>query len=298
MYRFCVLLAAYNGARYIEEQIETILSQEDIFVDIFVRLDPSVDGTDVIVENLCSKYTNVFSFPVSQSSGGAGQNFFKLILSVNFDCYDYVAFADQDDVWSPRKLIHALDSITKNRADAYSSNVTAFWEDGREILIDKAQPQRHWDYLFEAAGPGCTYVIRQELGIAFQEWLRKNHEIIVRKVSLHDWLIYAFARRNGYSWYIDPNPSMRYRQHQDNQVGTNNSFVAARKRLRLINDKWYRNQIINIATILGLEDTSVVKNGLMRGYFGNLYLFMNLNKLRRRTRDKIALAVVLLLNIF
>ncbi|MCO4204633.1 glycosyltransferase family 2 protein, partial [Aeromonas taiwanensis] len=60
----------------------------------------------------------------------------------------------------------------------------------------------------------------------------------------------------------------------------------------------YRNQIINIATILGLEDTSVVKNGLMRGYFGNLYLFMNLNKLRRRTRDKIALAVVLLLNIF
>uniref|UniRef100_A0A3L0VYD6 Glycosyltransferase n=1 Tax=Escherichia coli TaxID=562 RepID=A0A3L0VYD6_ECOLX len=294
--KIAVLFAAYNGERWIEEQLNSILCQKDVLVDIYISVDKSTDNTLDICKKYALENRNVNVLPYGESFGGAGKNFYRLVKDCEFSSFDYIAFSDQDDIWHKDKLLNAIEKL--QLYDCYSSNVTAFWEDGREALIDKAQPQQSWDYLFEAAGPGCTYVVKRELGLVFQEWLRRHHEVIASKVSLHDWLIYAFARHNGYSWYIDPNPGMRYRQHQNNQVGTNNNLAAAKKRLRLINDKWYRHQVINIATILGLEDSSVVKTGLINGYVGNLYLLININKLRRRVRDKLALAVVLLLNIF
>jgi len=291
-----VLVAAYNGQRWLTEQIDSILSQQNVDISIAISVDRSTDDTFVLCRKYADLYSNVKILPYGESFGGAGKNFYRLVKDCNFSCFDYIAFSDQDDIWHQDKLLNAIDKLQQH--DCYSSNVTAFWEDGSEVLIDKAQPQQRWDYLFEAAGPGCTYVFKRDFGFVFQKWLIRHHEVIANNVALHDWLIYAFARRNGYNWYIDSNPSMRYRQHQNNQVGTNNNLAAAKKRLRLIKGKWYRHQIVSIATILGLEDTPVVKTGLMNGYVGNLYLLININKLRRRVRDKLALAVVLLLNIF
>lgn len=291
-----VLLAAFNGEPWLAEQVLSILEQMCVDVHLYISLDKSDDSSMSICNKFCLEYKNVTLLPYGATFGGAGKNFYRLFIDVDISDYDFIALSDQDDIWNPDKLISSVDILSEY--DGYSSNVIAFWEDGKEVLINKAQERKEWDYLFEAAGPGCTYVFRREFGLVFQEWLRRHHEVIANKVSLHDWLVYAFARNNGYSWYIDPNPSMRYRQHQNNQVGTNNSLAAAKKRLRLIKDKWYRNQIVSIAALLGLEDTPVVKYGLMNGYLGNLYLLININKLRRRTRDKIALAVVLLLNVF
>ena len=165
-------------------------------------------------------------------------------------------------------------------------------------MIDKAQPQREWDYLFEAAGPGCTYVFKREVAIEFKAWLLERYRKVGGDIALHDWLLYAFARSRGYSWFIDPEPMMYYRQHANNQVGTNNSFAAAIKRIKLIKGKWYRNQVIKIAENLELQSTAVFRFGLDNGYVGNLYLLWHVGKLRRRLRDRLALGVVLLFNIF
>jgi len=292
-----VLVAAYNGAQWLTEQIDSILNQLGVDVFVIISVDTSTDDTFMLCEKYADdSYSNVTVLPYGESFGGAGKNFYRLVKDCDFSTFDYIAFSDQDDIWHHDKLSNAIEKL--QQYDCYSSNVTAFWEDGREVFIDKAQPQQDWDYLFEAAGPGCTYVFKREFGIVFQEWLMRHHEVIANNVALHDWLMYAFARKNDYRWYIDPNSGMRYRQHQNNQVGTNNNFAAAKKRLRLIKDKWYRNQIVSIATLLGLENTPIVKNGLMNGYVGNLYLLVNINRLRRRARDKLALAVVLLFNIF
>ena len=82
---------------------------------------------------------------------------------------------------------------------------------------DKAQPQADWDFLFEAAGPGCTYVFTRDLVIALKASILTNWNE-VQNVSLHDWYCYAFARSQGFKWFIDPRPSMNYRQHERNQV--------------------------------------------------------------------------------
>lgn len=90
-------------------------------------------------------------------------------------------------------MIEAVKALKINKCDAYSSNVTPFWPSGREKIIDKAQSQKKWDFLFEAAGPGCTYVLTQDLALSLQACVNKNWEKI-KNIILHDWFIYAFAR--------------------------------------------------------------------------------------------------------
>jgi rhamnosyltransferase len=89
--------------------------------------------------------------------------------------------------------------------DAYSSNVTAFWPDGTTHVLNKAQPQVTWDYLFEAAGPGCTYVFSKRLASQLKRVLYDNWDVI-QSITLHDWFCYGYARANGYQWFIDSEP--------------------------------------------------------------------------------------------
>ncbi|MFM5741630.1 glycosyltransferase [Aeromonas veronii] len=291
-----VLLAAFNGESWLAEQVLSILEQKCVDVHLYISLDKSDDSSMSICNKFCLEYKNVTLLPYGATFGGAGKNFYRLFIDVDISDYDFIALSDQDDIWNPDKLISSVDILSGY--DGYSSNVIAFWEDGREILINKAQEKKEWDYLFEAAGPGCTYVLRRDVAIKFKTWLIERYDKINNDVELHDWLIYAFCRHFGYRWFIDPRPGMRYRQHANNQVGTNNNISAAKKRLLLIKRKWYRNQVTKIAEHLELQNHSMVKYGLNKGYIGNLYLLFNVNQLRRRLRDRIALSFALLFNIF
>lgn len=296
MNKVIVLFAAYNGADFISQQLDTILQQQNVQVHVVCSIDLSCDNSFEICSCYAERFENVTVLPYGERFGGAGKNFFRLLHDTNFEVYDYIAFSDQDDIWPSDKLSRAVESL--QQYDCYSSNVTAFWEDGRGVLINKAQPQRRWDYLFEAAGPGCTYVFKLEVALQFKEFLLKSYQNISRDVALHDWLIYAFARNRNYRWFIDAKPMMLYRQHENNQVGTNNSISAAIKRFKLIRNKWYRHQVMSIADTIGLQNTSVYKFGLSNGYVGNLFLLCNIHNLRRRFRDRFALAISLLFNLF
>lgn len=296
MNKVAVLLSAYNGEQWIEEQLRSIIEQNNVSLDIYISIDESTDRTLDICQSYATKNKNITVLPYGFKFGGAGKNFFRLLADTDLTGYDYIAFSDQDDIWHEAKLTKAINQL--QQYDCYSSNVIAFWEDGREMLIDKSQLQCKWDFLFEAAGPGCTYVFKREVIIQFKVWLLSRYKKVSEDISLHDWLIYAFARSRGYKWFIDPEPMMRYRQHTSNQVGTNNNFKAAQKRFFLIKSKWYRKQVMKIAEYLELQEVAIFRCGLARKYKGNLYLLFRVSNLRRRLRDRLALAAVLLFNIF
>lgn len=291
-----VLVAAYNGAQWLTEQIDSILNQLGVDVFVVISVDASTDDTLKLCEKYANSHSNVTMLPYGEYFGGAGKNFFRLVKDSDLSRFDYIAFSDQDDIWHQDKLFNAIQSL--ETYDCYSSNVTAFWKDGREELINKAQSQCKWDYLFEAAGPGCTYVLKREVALQFKKLLLEHYVHIGSNIALHDWLIYAFARSQNYSWFIDSESTMRYRQHENNQVGTNNSLVAAKKRYQMIKSKWYRNQATKIAESLELQDLPIVKYGLKNSYLGNLYLLFYVHEIRRRLRDRIALSFALLFNCF
>ena len=140
--KVCVLLAAYNGEKYIKEQLDSILSQVDVAIDIYISLDLSTDLSLDIINKYKNRHKNIYILDYGQRYGSAGQNFFRLLMDVDFSNYNYVSFADQDDIWLPNKLYHAIEMIKLHNCDAVSSNVLAFWENGREKLIKKDYPDR------------------------------------------------------------------------------------------------------------------------------------------------------------
>lgn len=291
---FAVCLAAFNGEIWLPKQIESILNQSGVVVTVFVSIDKSTDGTQQFFEQIILSEERIFLLPYGERFGGAAKNFFRLIRDIDFKPFDYVAFADQDDIWLPNKLLRAHEILISTNADAYSSNVTAFWPDGRQVLIDKSQPQVQWDFLFEAAGPGCTYVMRKELACAVQATVRTRWNE-VKKVGLHDWFMYAFARVKGYRWVIDDMPSMLYRQHEHNQVGVNTGRRAFLQRAKKVLSGWGLDQSVLIASLVGLSGDPFVLRWINGSRLGMLTLALSASKCRRRMRDKFIFALSCLL---
>jgi rhamnosyltransferase len=285
-----VLLSAYNGIKWIEEQITSILSQKNISIEIFISIDLSNDRTYEWCQNLAGENTHIKVLPYGERFGGAAKNFFRLIRDVDFSYCDYIALSDQDDIWDSGKLHHAIRAIKQDNLDGYSSDVTAFWSNGREELVKKSFPQKKLDYFFEAAGPGCTYVLKQQSAQKFKKFLNNNWEY-VNLVELHDWMIYAYFRSQGMKWKIDNKLLMRYRQHDHNQFGLNSGLKAYLIRFNKIKTKWYRNEIRKIIYLL--NESSEQNISLKR-----LFLIKNFWHLRRRPRDVTILLFMIIFKIF
>jgi rhamnosyltransferase len=184
----------------------------------------------------------------SPASGSAARNFLSLIRENAATDFDFVAFSDQDDLWDQHKLRRACQMLASSGSAGYSSATVARWGDGRERLVKISGAPTASDFLFEGAGQGCTFVLTAD----FYERVRRFvliHRELTLCIHYHDWLVYALARSWGLRWYFDPQPSMRYRQHAENDTGARGTFKGMMKRLSRIQDGRYRMQIGLIARL-------------------------------------------------
>lgn len=279
-----ILLAAYNGEKWIREQIDSVLNQKDVAVTVFVSLDLSTDKTMDILNSYSNNKVILLSY--AQRFGAAAPNFYHLIKSVDFSVFDYIALSDQDDIWLADKMNAAINKLESEDAVAYSSNVTAFWANGRKRAVIKATPQRKYDYLFESPGPGCSFVMKKEFALEFQNYM-KDKDLLIQKLDWHDWAIYAYARSKNYKWIIDSKSYMLYRQHSNNQLGANSGINQFVKRMNDILNGYGIHQTVNIIHFLNIENENFVKNWLNQGRNGYLYLSKKSRLCRRRKKDQV-----------
>lgn len=285
-----VLLAAYNGMSWIEEQVDSILAQVDVKVDLYISVDISNDGTYEWCQALAAQNQKVSVLPYGERFGGAAKNFFYLIQEVDFSDYDVVSLADQDDIWLPNKLAHAISIMLEKDRQAVSSDVTAFFQDGRKQLIKKSHPQQRFDYFFEAAGPGCTYVFQAQSLSRFKHFLQENW-LAANEVTFHDWLIYAYFRQQQLVWEIDDWPLMRYRRHEFNQIGANAGFSAYKKRLLMVRSKWYANEVDKIYRLIDPSGASGLR-------LDRWFLIRHYRQLRRHPKEALVLLFLLLTGLY
>ncbi len=295
--RCAVVLAVYNGMEWLAGLMDSVLQQRGVAVTLFVSVDPSTDGSGAYVARCAADDERIVLLPPRPVADGAAGNFYRLLTEVDLDGFDYLAMADQDDIWLRGKLLRAITMMKKNRARAYSSNVIALWQNGRKRPIDKAQPQRRWDFLFEAAGPGCTYVFDVALARQIQAFVAAGGAQ-VRAVDQHDWLLYAYVRSRGLRWYIDSRPSLYYRQHDSNYLGANIGWSMARRRLEMIGNGWYRCQAQLIARLCVSGYQPFVTAVFGDNWWGGCYLLCHIGVTRRRLRDRVILACACILNKF
>ena len=290
--RVLVLLATYNGERWLDEQLASLFAQQGVDIAVVASDDRSVDGSLAVLHRWAAERELHCLAPPLTRLGSANRNFLRLIRDADPETFTHVALADQDDIWSADKCLRAVTTIAERGADAYSSDVVAFWPDGRHKRLRKSQPPRTYDHLFESAGPGCTFVFRREAFVRLQRWVAANFERL-QAVKVHDWLIYAFARTNQWTWFIDTQTNVMYRQHGGNEIGANAGPRAVVRRIRAVLSGAFRHDVLAIAA--AVDDRSWVAAALRRfAPLDRIRLALHFRQLRRRLRDQALLAVLLL----
>ena len=105
MYRVAVAMSSYNGEAYIREQVESIFSQTDVEVALFVRDDGSTDGTCALLSDMKQQYPGIHL--IRGKNAGIGNSFMRCLYAMP-DIFDFYALADQDDIWLPDKMSRAI----------------------------------------------------------------------------------------------------------------------------------------------------------------------------------------------
>ena len=291
-----VLLAAYNGEQFISQQLQTVLNQTNKPYKILINIDQSDDKTESIVQDYAKKNPEIQILNLNKRFGSAAANFINLIIYADLTDINYIALADQDDIWKEDKLEKAIQKLEQG-FDGYSSNVQAFWEDGRKKTIKKNQPQQKFDHLFESAGPGCTFVINKKLALCLQQFLKVGQ--FDQLDNYHDWMIYAFARVNGFKWFIDSYSGVHYRQHASNVFGANVGIKAFMSRVNRVLSGEGFDFAFRLMKEFKIKD-QFIQSLFPMSRINLLRLAVHAKQCRRRARDQVYffLACILLAIIF
>lgn len=219
--KVAICLAVYNGEKYLETQIESILKQDYENWHLYIRDDGSQDKSLSIIKAKEKEYpdkiTDLSHLP---GGGNASNNFFTILkwLKVNKN-YDFFMLSDQDDFWLPNKITKSLGAF-KNQVGpvlvhtdlrVVDQNLTILSNSYAEFNKLQMKNDALSDLLVQNKVTGCTMMWNRELN----EIIDYNH---VSKALMHDWWIALIAASFGKIIYVDT-PTVLYRQHNSNVVG-------------------------------------------------------------------------------
>ena len=217
-----VLLATYNGQDYLNDFLISLSQQQGVKIHLRVSDDGSTDNSIGIVQSFISKFASVLIFSGPQK--GPSANFFYLM---ELSEYDFVALADQDDIWMPN---HLIDSITRLQVDAHPFAMTfcqvAETSDpaspGFKLWPKITSPPEFHEIFFENYARGCTIVMKKDL-------VKLVSDRAAEQIVMHDWWIYLVAKSCGSAIYAQT-CEIKYRIHSKNTIGR-----GPRAHIRLIN---------------------------------------------------------------
>lgn len=221
-----MLLSTYNGSAYLEELLDSIVQQKNVEVNLLVRDDGSTDVTCDILSEYRKKYRNIVI--IRGENVGCASSFKELLIAAYhyFSHIKYFAFADQDDIWLPEKLISGIkimSGMPENELNLYCSNLIVVDNELniKGYLHPKVLTQTLSKTLIRSIATGCTMIFNFETVKFFNQHQPQN-------MRLHDLWLYHTCMLFG-NVYYDSNSYIYYRQHGNNIVGAK---ISKRDRLK------------------------------------------------------------------
>ena len=222
--KIAVILSAYNGEKYIREQIESIMEQSFTNFDLFIHDDGSSDATPKIIKAFADRYENIHII-VEKKKLGYPACFIEMLKVI--DGYNYYAFSDQDDVWEEFKLheaVNCLELADNSQPVLYYSAVNytdsnlnftrgSRFAEGKESICKLSLQQ----LLFGGEAMGMTFVFNKQAKDALVQANTAN--------SFKDWFLKIYCATCGQVYY-NPHPSAKYRRHE---AAVTNASNPARK---------------------------------------------------------------------
>lgn len=221
-----ILMATYNGERFIAEQIESILQQTNSNWNLIIQDDCSSDKTAAIILKYQQKYPEkIRLIERKEPSGSAKYNFFSMLKFANSD---YVMTSDQDDIWLPDKIQVTLNEMLRLEA-VYGSKKSLLVHTDLKVVdcdlneieeslfgrqkLDKRKVKLN-NLLVQNNVTGCTMLVNRAL-------LEKVNDQ-PQEAIMHDWWLALIASAFGEIGFVNQS-TVLYRQHSSNQVGAKNS---------------------------------------------------------------------------
>lgn len=290
MKKVTVLMSTFNGEKYVEEQINSILKQKGIdsnfSMQLMIRDDMSTDKTKEILEKYRENLK--IDFLVDDLGNiGVKQSFFQLLRnSPNADLY---FFCDQDDIWPKNKILEFMYSYNsigdQNRPLGFYSDLWIADEFGKSKNIkmsDLYDWSKYADYGYLSWNyrvTGAAFAINQ----AAKDLAIKIPKSIVDKINMHDSFIALLISIFGELIFIDK-PLLLYRQHNNNVIGASSSNKGYFERIRMVFKtvgQFENDGLLVFELIQGL-DYSQDKVKEYRMYFLNFEILKKSISLRQR----------------
>jgi glycosyltransferase involved in cell wall biosynthesis len=220
-----VLLCTYQGEGFLPAQLNSIAKQTHRRWTVWASDDGSHDKTMAVLERFRMEWGNTALHIVAGPCKGYVANFLSLLCNPAITA-NYYAFADQDDIWEDDKTARALGwlaTIPPGKPALYMTRTRLIDEEDKELGLAPlftAKPPSFLNAMVQNIAGGNTMVMNQ----AARDLLAANSKTF--DVVSHDWWTYLLITGAGGQAFYDVYPSVRYRQHRANVLGSNTGLPA------------------------------------------------------------------------
>ncbi len=233
-----IRMATRNGATYLADQMASFVSQTHRDWSLIVSDDGSTDGTLTEVQNFAEALpkgrVQIRHGPLK----GFAANFLSL-LAMGAHGADFVALSDQDDVWFDQKLTRAVAALSRTNPD------TPALYCGRTLVADAQLRPQHPSPLFRRGPNFANALVQSIAGGNTMVLNRAGAELMAlataQKIVSHDWWIYLIISGVGGQIIYDRDPCLLYRQHGQNQSGSNIGLGPGLRRLSGLSEGRFRD---------------------------------------------------------
>lgn len=247
-----VLMATYNGEKYLSEQIDSIVNQTHTNWELWIRDDCSQDSTLDIIKKYTAIDSRIRLYSDNLKNLGPVRNFGTLLENVQFE--QYVMFSDQDDVWMSSKIADTLKKMKQEESASSRDKPILIYSLFKIVdhnLVDLNIKQRNIPnkitinhIISNNFIHGCTMMLNRSLIELVNP--------ISNKAENHDYWIALIAAYCGTVSSVGK-ATMLYRQHDSNVTGNHKNNTIHLRIKRLISGKY--NELIKQRIIM-LESLS------------------------------------------
>ncbi len=253
-----ILLCTYNGARFLPPQLASYEAQDSDW-RLFVSDDGSTDATFDLLADFQKKH-GAAKVQIRQGPRkGFVANFLSLACDPAIDG-EYYALSDQDDVWDADKLSRARKALRDTPGGeplVYCSRTRLIDEHGAalRLSLNYRRPPHFRNALAQSLASGNTMVLNEPTR---QLLMRVGADV---GAPAHDWWIYLLVTAVGGRMLYDQTPTVSYRMHGRNLIGSNSSAAAQIRRAAMLWQGRYKGWAeMNVAALERIESEMTTEN--------------------------------------